>query len=574
MRYMSPEQARGESLTPASDIFSCGLVLFELAAGRHPFADQSPAEALQSIVRHHPPAPASLNSRIPPALNSLILTMLAKDPAHRPTAVQIAGRLDEIGRARARTGRRLRLAGAVGICCVAAAVAGSFLARPRNSPQFANLRIEPLTSRDGWESNPAFSPDGKSLAFTWTPSLETPQQIYVKHDKDSAPVRITDPRTDGMIAHPVWSPDGQWIAFKREFKSSAAAVFAIPSAGGEQKKLVDLKVAAGLSPVIDWSPDGKQIAYSDLVSNSDRRLAIYLFDLRTREARLLTSPPSFEFGDWNPTFSPDGRTIAFKRVGGFWDDAMYTALVSGGAARRVTWQGGGIWGHTWSRDGKSLILSCQRGASVFGLWRFPLDGRSPPERIIQGVSDAITPAISWKSGRLAWENQNEDVNIYRVAAEGGEPPVSLIASTARDRDAAYSPDGRIAFVSDRSGSREIWLAGADGSDQQRITSFNGPDIDNLAWSPDGRRLAFYARSQGHSDIFTRDYDPANWRCSSPRLTVSGMKAQVPAWSGDGRFLYFASDRTGSFELWREPASGGQATQVTRHGGFMARESPD
>ena len=94
------------------------------------------------------------------------------------------------------------------------------------------------------------------------------------------------------------------------------------------------------------------------------------------------------------------------------------------------------------------------------------------------------------------------------------------------------------------------------------------------WSPDRRHLAFYARAQGRSDIYTLDCDPANGRCGDPRLTISGMTAQVPAWSGDGRFLYFASDRTGRWEVWRVPASGGPPIQITHHGGFMAREAQD
>jgi serine/threonine protein kinase/sugar lactone lactonase YvrE len=572
MRYMSPEQARGESLTASSDIFSFGLVLYELTAGRHPFADQSPAEAMHANLDRTPPAPSSVTPRIPSALNSLILAMLAKNAMQRPSAAQVAERLDAVGSARARAGRRFWLAGALGTCVIAAAIAG-WLITGRGSPQqFANLHIEPLTSQDGWEAAPAFSPDGKSVAFTWTPGLETPPQIYLKRDNDSAPVRITDIHAEGILGPPAWSPDGKRIAFKRVFKSSSA-IFAIPSAGGEQKKLADLAVT-GLANAIDWSPDGTHLTFSDLVSSSDRRLVIYSLNLAMGEKRRLTDPSSVEFADWDPRFSPDGRTIAFKRVGGFWDDAIYTVPASGGEARRVTWEPGGIAGHAWSRDGKSLILSCQRGTSVFGLWRFPLDRRSPPERIIQGASDAVRPAISRASGRLSWVNQNEDANIYRVASTGAQPPQSLIASTARDRDAAYSPDGRIAFVSDRSGTREIWLAVADGSDQRRVTNFNGPDIDNLAWSPDGRHLAFYVRAQGHSDIFTLDCNSANGRCGNPQLTVSGIKAQVPGWSRDGMFLYFASDRTGRFELWREPASGGRPTRITHNGGFMARESQD
>jgi len=296
IRYMSPEQARGESITPSSDIFSLGLVLFEFAAGKHPFADQAPAEALHSNLTRTPPAPSSVNPRVPANLNSLILAMLAKDPVQRPSAAQVAKRLDAAGRARASAGRRFWAAGALAACLMVAVTVGWLLSRTGNSPQFANLRIEPLTSQDGWETTPAFSPDGKSVAFTWAQSLEIPPQIYVKHDNDSAPVKLTDPREDGIIASPVWSSDGQWIAFMRAFKSSAA-IFAIPSAGGEQRKLVDLKVV-GMSDLIDWSPDGMRLTFSDLVSSSDRRLAIYVLNVRTGEERRQPFP--------HPSNSPIG----------------------------------------------------------------------------------------------------------------------------------------------------------------------------------------------------------------------------------------------------------------------------
>ncbi|HEX4770833.1 MAG TPA: protein kinase [Bryobacteraceae bacterium] len=573
LRYMSPEQTRGESITPASDIFSFGLVLYELATGRHAFPSDSPFGTVCAILTKDPAAPSAVNPHIPAGLNALILGMLTKEAEGRPSSLEVAQVLEQLE-------KRSRVSPAwvspawawVGATClIVAAIAIGLLSWSGNSPQFANLRIEPLTSQDGWEGGPAVSPDGKSVAFTWRPSLEAVPQIYVKHDHDTAPVRVTDPHADGVAGPPVWSPDGKWISFKRVFESSAA-IFAIPSAGGQQKKLAHLRVR-NLAPAIDWSPDGMQLAFSDFISTSGR-LGIYLLNLRTGEKRQLTSPVSVAFADWDPKFSPDGRTIAFKRVRGFWDDTIYSIPVLGGDARRILSQGGGIWGHAWSPDGKSLILSCQRGTSIFGLWRFPLDGRSRPERIIQGASDAITPGISRKTGRLVWTDQTEDVNIYRVAAIGGLAPQKLIATTARDRAAVYSPDGRIAFVSDRSGTREIWLARADGTDQHRVTNFNGPDLDNLAWSPDGRRLAFYATTPGHADIFTATCEPASSNCSEPRVTISGMKAEVPNWSHDNKFLYFASDRTGRWEIWRQPAAGGQPTQITHNGGYMPKESVD
>ncbi|MBV9035331.1 MAG: PD40 domain-containing protein [Acidobacteriaceae bacterium] len=574
LRYMSPEQARGESLTPASDIFSFGLVLFELATGRRAFADAAPLDAVRATLTQDPPAPASVNPRVPAALNSLILAMLAKNPAQRPSAAEVTKQLGgvpaETSHPHKGVGRRFWLATLVSSLVIVAA-AGWFVLGRQDSPQFVNLRIQPLTSQTGWEASPALSPNGKSIAFTWAERVDTPPQIYVKQPNDSTPMKLTDSHSEGVIGPLVWSPDSKSIAFKRQYKGSGA-IFVIPSSGGNERKILDSK-SPHLSARIDWSPDGTELAFSDVLPESER-LAIYLFNLRTGEQRKLTSPPPEDTGDWNPKFSPDGRTIAFKRVSGFWADDIYTVPVAGGEPRRVTWERRGIWGHAWTADGKSLILSWQRGATIFGLWRLPLTPQSHPERIVQGGVDAITPTTCREMTRLAWVNQIQDVNIYRVSAAGGELPVRFIASTLRDQHPAYSPDGQIAFVSDRSGSREIWLARADGTGQKRVTNFNGPDVGDLQWSPDGRRLAFYSRAQGHSDIFTLDCDGASMLCGIPQRATSGIKAEVPGWSADGRFLYFTSDRTGRWEVWKQATSSGQPIQVTQNGGYAARESRD
>jgi len=153
--------------------------------------------------------------------------------------------------------------------------------------------------------------------------------------------------------------------------------------------------------------------------------------------------------------------------------------------------------------------------------------------------------------------------------------VKLIATTLRDQGATYSPDGHIAFVSDRSGSREIWLAKGDGSGQVRVTNLNGPPVDHLQWSPDGHKLVFDSQVHGHSDIFALECDSAAMRCGEPkRLPTERFPEAAPNWSADGKFIYFASDRMGQWNIWRQPALGGPAVQVTRDGGYVSRESSD
>jgi serine/threonine protein kinase len=574
LRYMSPEQVRGEALTPASDMFSFGLVLFELTAGRPAFADESPLAAMQAALTHDAPALVSVNPRVPAALSSLVVRLLAKDSAVRPSAAEAARRLGEMSGAQAGPGRRFWL-GMLAASLLALAAAVWFVFGRRDLVQFADLKIQPLTSQAGWEQYPALSPDGQSVAFIWTDKLDARRQIYVKRLSENDPVKLTSGDSKGPIGSLVWSPDGTRIAFKRANKEQepGGGLYSIPRTGGVEKKLVDL-ADPNLSSTIDWSPDGTELAFSDDLPGS-QRLAIFLCNLRTGKKAGLTSPPAEDWGDWDPEFSPDGRTVVFKRVAGFWADNLYAVPVTGGSPRRVTMEAGGIWGHAWMRDGKSLLVSCQRGGTIFDIWQFPLASNARPERITEGEIDAIMPATGRKTNRVAWVNQLWDLNIYRVSATGVGKPVKLIASTLRDQDATYSPDGRIAFVSDRSGSREIWLAKGDGSAQVRVTNFNGPPVGHLQWSPDGQKLAFDSQLHGHSGIFALTCDSFAMRCGEPmRLTSDAFSEAVPHWSADGEYLYFASERTGQWNIWMQPALGGPAMQVTRDGAYVSRESPD
>jgi Tol biopolymer transport system component len=135
----------------------------------------------------------------------------------------------------------------------------------------------------------------------------------------------------------------------------------------------------------------------------------------------------------------------------------------------------------------------------------------------------------------------------------------------------YSPDGKkIAFGSSRSGAQEIWIADADGSNPVQLTSFGGPQVGFLNWSPDSQRLAFHARLEGQADLFTI---PAAGGAAK-RLNTDPSDDFAPSYSHDGRWLYFVSTRSGQLEVWKMPAEGGAATQITSGGGGMPFESPD
>ncbi len=578
LRYMSPEQARGEPVTPASDVFSFGLVLYELATGRHAFPGDSPLETARAILSGQPQE--SMPADVPRAMQQLILSMLSKSPEARPTAADVAHRLEEVRGAietssadvlRRRTIHGWRVWAGLLAALVAIACAITWFNRAkRNDQDLADLTMKPLTSQTGWEAAPALSPDGKSVAFTWSPQLDVPKDIYIKRLTDVEPVKLAGSE-GGIVGHLAWSPDGKRIAFKRQFDKQGA-LYSISNNGHDERKIVDLSNASP-SSAIDWSPDGNQLTFSDSLPQLPEHLAIYLYSLRTGRKRQLTSPPANIWGDSYPKFSPDGQTIAFKRVTGFWVDDLYLVPSTGGPVRRITSAGRGIWGLAWMPDGQSLLVSCQRNGTIFGIWRFPLESPSSPELVAQGGVDAITPATAHYSRRVAWVNQLWDLNIYRAPSSGSGQPVRVIASTQRDQDAVYAPDGRIAWISDRSGAREIWISRQDGSDQVQVTNLNGPQVDHLRWSFDGRYLAFDSRVFGYSDIFVLECPPGGLQCSAPKA-LKIFPAECPGWSADSKSVYFSSYRTGNWEIWERDLFGGKPVQITRGGGYYPNESPD
>jgi dipeptidyl aminopeptidase/acylaminoacyl peptidase len=128
----------------------------------------------------------------------------------------------------------------------------------------------------------------------------------------------------------------------------------------------------------------------------------------------------------------------------------------------------------------------------------------------------------------------------------------------------------MAFASTRSGSEEIWVANADGSHPLQMTRMGGPQCANPQWSPDGRTILFNSRQEGSADLYLLQPDTGALR----RLTTGPSEEGEARWSRDGRSIYFGSNQSGTFQVWRMPAAGGPATQITRLGGLAATEAGD
>lgn len=215
----------------------------------------------------------------------------------------------------------------------------------------------------------------------------------------------------------------------------------------------------------------------------------------------------------------------------------------------------------------------------FSLWRVAVSG-GMPERVAAIGQNSYSPAVSRQGNRLAYNVSFSDSNIWRFdrsdttgeAAAGRQNAATrLISSTRQDHSPQFSQDGKkVLFVSDRTGSDEIWVCESDGSQPAQLTFFDGPIGGTPRWSPDGQQILFDARLTGNSDIYVMSAEGGKPRS----LTLEPSHDVMPSWSRDGLWVYFCSNRSGTFQIWKMAAAGGQAVQVTKQGGFEAFESPD
>ncbi len=605
--YASPEQIRGETITPSTDVYSLGVLLYELLTGQRPYhrPRRRPEQVLRAICDEEPERPGAAAARadlIPRGrdaptrrdplcgdLDAIVLTALRKEPDRRyPSAeafsedirrhvagLPVLARRDSLTYRVGRVIRRNRttLAWAALVACLTgAAVAAIDRARlnpavkaphPLPSSQRASepFRTVPFTSLAGREENPAFSPDGTRLAYDWSTD-ELRSDVYVQALEGGARARLTT-HPDAECC-PAFSRDGRQVAFLR-FNHGGADVMWVPATGGPERGIT--RVQRGSADGLDWSPDGRLA----VVDGSPPEAAIFVVSPASGERLRLTAPLKGE--DTHPRFSPDGRMLAFLRRSLLGKGVFVLALDGPAIPRSLT---PGDWQPTdlaWMPEGQALVFSASRPGQE-GLWRVDLKGGPPePLRLATGLGHSGL-AVSLQGRRLAYAASSNDANIWRVGARtrpGRNPPRQWIASTRRDTAPQVSPDGRrIAFDSDRSGSREIWVCDADGSAPVQVTSLGAPYTGSPHWSPDGRRLVFDSYPRGSGDVFVLDLPGG-----VPRPLVEGSANDVvPSFSRDGTWVYFASDRDGSWRVWKIRATGGAAIPVTGPGGFASLESPD
>ena len=595
--YMSPEQASGQPLDSRSDIFSFGIVLYEMFSGKRPFSGRTDLEVLKTIIHGELPP---LSEEVPEAYRNVVEKALEKNPAERYQSMRemvvdlrrgqrptprpgdaVAGVEDAIapvGSKRGSTSDRIWLKIGVGIFAIAAialaAVVGYRWHRSQ-SPQQEALTAVPFTALPGQATSPAFSPDGSRIAFAWNgdpgPGAKG-YDLYIKALGSETLLRLTHHPSEKIS--PAWSPDGTQVAFHR-VAGADTGIYVVPALGGAERKLHSTRlpwrpfsILSDLS-IISWSPDGKWIAFADELPEEEA-ISMYLLSTETSETRQISISPKCEL-QGVPAFAHNREYLAywcFRNVGERAE--LYSSSVPDGKPRMLTAFRGHPSGLTWSSDDKRLIYS------LFWTWDSPRFGEvnvmNGSVKTLDLAVSAAEPTVSSRGDKLAFSSSSLSTNIWRRdLLHPKSPPIELIPSSQAQYFAQYSPDGhRIAFQSSRSGLPGVWISNEDGSNLVQLSNPNHVS-GSPQWSPDGTKVAFDSHPGDRAEMYVSDVAERTPR----KLVTNILDANRPHWSRDGEWIYFRSPEPGSQGIYRCPASGGDAIALSKDiDGVVPQESFD
>jgi len=598
VKYMSPEQARGLEVDPRSDIFSWGVVLYEMVTGTSPFSGRTPTDVLVSVLHYEPPPLSHYSPGIPEEVESIVRKCLEKDRERRYQAGdELCLDLDRLVRrsppAGARSGatvnaatpKRLRtwsankdvtrtrswrkefLIALAGMLAVAGYALYSALSRNRSAAPFNLMRISRMTTR-GSVLDAVISPDGKYFAYVLAEAGG--ESLWMKQLVTPGDVRILGPEAGGHWGL-AFSTDGDYLYYIRRDANNLDSLFQVPALGGKARE-----VLADVNGPISFAPDGKQFAFirfdptrweaALMVANSDgsggRKVAA-----RQR--------PRY-YSERGLAWSPDGRSIVCL-AGDAAASVPYTLYpfevrVADGSERRLTAPGwAGTGSVVWSADGRSLILAANENSEdALQVWLISYPGGAV-RRVTNDLNNYATLSLT-SDGRTLLAVQTETTaDIWLAPSGDAGRAVRISSGNLRGLSSiAWTPDGRIVYAARAGDYRNIWIMDADGQNLTQLTV--GPENkDELAVSSDGRHVLY----QSNKKIWRVNLDG-----SSPRQLTHGALDVHPCSSADGRWVIYTSFTDwspvigGKPTLWRAPMSGGEPIQLTQEPSSLAQISPD
>ncbi|MGC2235303.1 MAG: protein kinase [Pyrinomonadaceae bacterium] len=538
--YMSPEQVSDEKVDHRTDLWSVGVILYEMLAGKNPFKGENRQETFNKVLAEDPPPVSEFNPNLPAELDRILEKALEKDAdVSYQSASDFRADLKRVRRdidsspslrSGSLSGKRKRekeekkrnyLISAFGVLLLILIGFGIWFffikPAPENSVEkidWAQAKHAPLTNISGIKSYPSLSPDGKSFIFT-TQTNEG-AHIFLQRIGGNNPVNLTA-NSSGDNSMAAFSPDGKLIAFRSE--RSPGGIYVMEETGENARFVADF----GFHP--SWSPDGKQLVVSDkpsdvATSHTIPNCSLWTIDIATGEKKLLeTSGDAIQ-----PSWSPNGKRIAFWFVEKGKLGEIATIPARGGEPVIVAQSEAMDWNPVWSPDGKFIFFASDRAGSM-NVWRVAVDETTGAAN---GEPEAV-PTPSMYVRHFSFSRDGKTLAYIRYETK------SNLQSVAFDPQNLKTA-GEINWIT--RGNRQI---------------------SSPALSPDGQDYVLrYSSKLTQEDIVIFSRDSSNLRY----LTDDKFRDRMPRWSPDGKQIAFATDRSGKYQIWMINADGTNLRQIT------------
>ncbi|HMJ25047.1 MAG TPA: protein kinase, partial [Pyrinomonadaceae bacterium] len=610
--YMSPEQVRGDQVEPSTDIWSLAVVFYEMLAGRKPFEGRTASDISASILRHDPEM--RFDQEIPADIVPIVRRALAKNASERYGMVKDFVRELERFKEDFHAGRRSaplpanhlhanplhanQLTGALNdsvtqntervsaltsttqyfshrpslailllLILAVPATIWFVIARKRGSqiaPSWQSARI----TNTGRAINAAISPDGHFLAY----ALETAGQqgLFVRETKSAINnVQIVAPGALEFVGV-AFSPDGNYLYYGvKPSEEVIASLYRVPALGGPPTKLL-----TDIDSAPTFSPDGRQLAFLRLSEDgSQEELRIANADGTAPQTVYTRRMPEFMSTQTQPAWSPDGKLIAI--AGGIYEGGErhmrpFAFRLSDGAAVALTTK---VWAEVaqtaWLSDGTGLIITGRSDESqdVKQLWNvtYPLGECTP---LTHDYNDYYGVSRSNDSQTLITLALGRTANLWLTSTRNEAQSQQISFGADDGYGLSWTPDDRIVYSSNAGGNPDIWIMNSDGGGRRQLTDNEHADSDP-AVSPDGHLIVFTSTRTGGRHLWLMDIDGRNQR----QLT-NGTGELTPAFAFDGKSVWYYSFNAGLGSLWQIPIDSGQPSVAATGVPRFPAASPD
>ena len=550
--YMSPEQVSGQPADPRSDIFSLGIIIYEMLTSKAAFHCPTSVETMSAILRADPP---DLPDTVPPPLREIVRHCLEKEPARRfQSAKDLAFALHSYAGGYSSMVGQAPLAATVrprNIWPIAAAVLTLLLvytvALLVMRPPGANLgqyRFSPFGTETEMQSDAVWSPDGKNVAYQRMLD-NAPNSVMVRSMDSLVPTAIAE--ANGMKSL-FWSRDSSQLYFLL-----GDGLWSVSRAGGAKQQIIK-----GPFEAADISPDGKAIVLWYGSDHTDEE-----------KAKLwISSPPGAPIREYQPVafksigtfspvylrFSPDGRQVLLSMFRGSGPETWLLPFPDGaqGKPRHIFASqpaSSDVPAPSWMPDSRHVVMSFNEPARI-GLWVADTVNETA-EPLTADSGRKTKPSVSPDGKRILFSSELINFDLMEIPVNGG--PVRPLLATNRDEMfPVWSPTGKqFAYVSNRDLPPEIWMKSvAEGWERPLVTQRDFPDDENRtfltpSFSPDGSRIAYARVSARH---FAAIYISPVAGGSPIRLTNSDEYEIGPVWSPDGNWISYFSSKSGLVKI--------------------------